>query len=113
MQKEVQVDHVIPAGTLKSYTDLAEFCKNLFCSVDNLRVLCIECHSIKTAMDKTGLGESDVLKAKWVREKLKQRVNTQKYELSLLGFTASEVSNADKRKACYTQVYDKGRYKYD
>lgn len=43
-QKEVQVDHITPCGSLKCYEDLPGFVERLFVSKDKLRVLCIECH---------------------------------------------------------------------
>ena len=46
--KEVQVDHIRPAGSLRSYNDLPRFVENLFCEEDNLQVLCKPCHQIKT-----------------------------------------------------------------
>jgi hypothetical protein len=43
-RKEVQVDHIVPCGTLKSFADLSEFADRLFCESSGLRVLCVECH---------------------------------------------------------------------
>ena len=42
--KDVEVDHIEPAGSLKKFGDLAGFCERLFCEKDNLRVLCKKCH---------------------------------------------------------------------
>lgn len=50
--KEVQVDHTIPAGTLKSFEDLPKFAENLFVGVDKLTVLCKNCHSQKTKEER-------------------------------------------------------------
>ena len=36
--KEVQVDHIVPAGTLRSYADLPQFVENMFCEADGLQV---------------------------------------------------------------------------
>jgi 5-methylcytosine-specific restriction endonuclease McrA len=44
MQKDVQVDHIEPAGTLKNYSDLPDFVSKLFCGVEGLRILCKPCH---------------------------------------------------------------------
>lgn len=49
---EVNVDHITPAGTLRDYSDLPEFVKNLFCEADNLQVLCKECHDVKTKEER-------------------------------------------------------------
>jgi 5-methylcytosine-specific restriction endonuclease McrA len=50
--KEVAVDHIEPAGSLKSYEDLPQFVETLFCEEDNLQVLCNDCHAIKTAKER-------------------------------------------------------------
>lgn len=43
--KDVQVDHIIPVGSLNSYTDLPAFCQRLFVEDPALlRVLCEKCH---------------------------------------------------------------------
>lgn len=47
-QKNVEVDHIIPAGTLRSFDDLGGFAKRLFCEVDGFQVLCKDCHKKKT-----------------------------------------------------------------
>lgn len=43
-EKQVQVHHIDPVGSLKSYNDIADFIKRLFCEVDGLEVLCSGCH---------------------------------------------------------------------
>lgn len=49
---DVQVDHIKPAGSLKTYKDLPKFVETLFCESDNLQVLCKECHAKKTKEEK-------------------------------------------------------------
>ncbi len=51
-QKEVQVDHKTPAGTLKSFNDLGSFAQNLFVGTDKLQVMCKPCHLVKTNKEK-------------------------------------------------------------
>jgi 5-methylcytosine-specific restriction endonuclease McrA len=51
-EKEVEVDHIIPTGTLKCFEDLPKFVKLLFCEVEGLQVLCHECHLLKTKKEK-------------------------------------------------------------
>ena len=46
--KDVAVDHIEGAGSLKEYTDLPGFCERLFCEPSNMQVLCHPCHQIKT-----------------------------------------------------------------
>lgn len=51
-QKEVTVDHVIPAGSLKSGKDLEGFVARLFCEMPNLQVLCLVDHQEKTNAER-------------------------------------------------------------
>jgi len=48
MGKEIQVDHITPAGSLKDYDDLAGFAERLFCEAEDMQVMCKPCHQIKT-----------------------------------------------------------------
>ena len=52
LQKEVQVDHITGAGSLKTFDDLSGFAERLFCGVDGLQILCKPCHHIKTQQEK-------------------------------------------------------------
>lgn len=47
--KQVQVDHIIPMGVGRSWDD---FINELYCEADNLQVLCKECHSVKTKLER-------------------------------------------------------------
>ena len=50
--KEVAVDHIVPAGTLKCSADLPLFVDNLFIEVGGLQVLCNTCHDKKTLKER-------------------------------------------------------------
>ena len=50
-RKQVEVDHIHPCGSLKSYEDLVGFCSRLFVGVDKLQVICKPCHAVKTKHD--------------------------------------------------------------
>ena len=50
--KEINVDHIIPAGTLTCSNDLPGFVERLFCEIDNLQVLCETCHNKKTKNER-------------------------------------------------------------
>jgi 5-methylcytosine-specific restriction endonuclease McrA len=53
-EKNINVDHIDPAGSLNCANDLPGFVERLFCEVDNLQVLCSGCHNIKTQNEKNG-----------------------------------------------------------
>ena len=51
-EKQINVDHIIPAGSLNCAQDLPLFVERLFCEQDNLQVLCTTCHDKKTLKEK-------------------------------------------------------------
>lgn len=51
--KKINVDHILPAGSLRCANDLPGFVERLFCEVDNLQVLCETCHNKKTQDEKS------------------------------------------------------------
>lgn len=51
--KKVNVDHIIPAGSLNCAADLPGFVERLFCEKEHLQVLCNSCHDRKTKTEKT------------------------------------------------------------
>jgi 5-methylcytosine-specific restriction endonuclease McrA len=51
-EKNINIDHIEPAGSLNCADDLAGFVERLFCEVDNLQVLCSGCHNIKTQKER-------------------------------------------------------------
>ena len=51
-QKEISVDHIDPAGTLRTFEDIGLFCQRLFVGEDKLQVLCSECHRQKTSQER-------------------------------------------------------------
>lgn len=54
--KEVVVDHhPHAAGSILSVADIGPFAERLYCEVDNLRVLCVECHRGHTLAELKGL----------------------------------------------------------
>lgn len=51
--KEIQVDHITPAGSLTKFDDLPGFTERLFCEVDGFRALCLDCHHEVTQAEKS------------------------------------------------------------
>ena len=49
IRKSVQINHILPCGTLKSYEDVPSFLKRLFCEdTKGYNVLCTSCHKTET-----------------------------------------------------------------
>ncbi len=52
MEKEVQVDHIIPTGSLNILDELPVFVGRLLAEADGWQVLCRSCHKDKTARER-------------------------------------------------------------
>lgn len=48
VQSQVQVDHIVPVVKATGFTTWDDYINSLFCSKDNLQVLCLGCHKIKS-----------------------------------------------------------------
>lgn len=49
IMKDIEVDHITPVGSLKSFSDLGGFCDRLFIEKDGYQILCKRrCHKEKT-----------------------------------------------------------------
>ena len=51
-EKNINVDHVLPAGSLNCANDLPGFVERLFVEVEGLQILCSICHDKKTAKER-------------------------------------------------------------
>jgi 5-methylcytosine-specific restriction endonuclease McrA len=51
-EKNINVDHIIPAGSLQCADDLPRFVERLFVEVEGLQVLCSNCHNLKTKSER-------------------------------------------------------------
>ena len=49
---QVEVDHIEPAGSLKSFEDLPGFVERMFCEATGFQVLCKDCHQTKTNAER-------------------------------------------------------------
>lgn len=91
--KNVSVDHIVPAGTLREFSDLPEFVSRLFCPIEGLQVLCHKCHKAKTNEERGIVPE--------IAEFKKLNAEGQKKKLKKLGL--KEGSNAARRLEIYEE----------
>jgi hypothetical protein len=108
--KECEVDHhPRSAGSILSVKDIGEFCNNLFCEVDNLRVVCKECHACHTLQQRLGITFEEAQ----VQRKVNQILKKSKKELlaifEMFGYHSTSVSNADKRKQAVADLIKQGK----
>lgn len=108
-QADVEVDHVVGEHTFTRVEDFQNYWdKMLNVPVSGLQVLCVEDHSTKTYMERHAITWEEAVARKKIIAKLKQSTCDQKKELLKYGYKASEVSNAEKREACYIELFNKG-----
>lgn len=94
--KNVSVDHIVPAGSLRDFSDLPTFVSNLLCGVDGLQVLCFKCHKAKTNAERGIIPE--------ISEFKNSNAEEQKTKLKKLGLEIE--SNAAKRLETFTKWYE-------
>ena len=53
-KSDIDIDHVVPIGkgVYNSISDLERFISLVYCSHDNLQVLCKQCHKVKTKKEQ-------------------------------------------------------------
>ena len=95
--KNVQVDHMDSAGSLRSFDDLPAFVSRLFCAVEGLQVLCFKCHTAKTNEERGIIPE--------ISEFKNSNAEEQKTKLKKLGLDVG--SNAVKRLGTFIEWYAK------
>lgn len=59
-KSHLEVDHMIPVGSLQSWDDVGPFVKRLLgCSSEHLRLVCKSCHGIITAAERFQCSEDE------------------------------------------------------
>jgi len=105
---DVEIDHVVGEHSLKTFEDLLPFSKSILgVSHDDLRVLCVPCHSAVTYSSRAGITLEEAFKEKPVIAKINQTVAVQKKELLKAGYLAKDITNEEKRRNCYRELLSK------
>jgi hypothetical protein len=103
-QKDVEVDHFPrDAGSILSVDDIGEFCNNLFCETDNLRVVCKICHSIYTLSQRNGISLEEARLQKQVIEICKDKQKTLAF-LAANQYNVKTLTNAAKRREAVESI---------
>lgn len=107
---DVQVDHIKGEHSLKTFDDLISFADSILgVSHDDLQVLCIPCHEARTYSERYNVTLEEAFAEKAVINKISQNVASQKAELKGYGYTQKDISNEDKRRACYRELLSQGK----
>lgn len=105
-QNMLEVDHIVPAGSLKDIPDIQGFVERLLIvTEDDLRIVCKQCNKSLAYAEKQGISYEEAVIEKQVIESMKQSTEKQKIELRRYGFSEEEVSNHNKRRECYRKLW--------
>ena len=103
--KDIQVDHITPAGSLQKTEDIQGFVERLlYVGEDDLRLVCKDCNSCLAMVDKQGISfeEARVLKEVIRMENDKSAVDF----IKKAGYTPA--SNKDKRREQMIEILSGG-----
>jgi hypothetical protein len=104
-QKDVEVDHFPrDAGSILSVDDIGEFCNNLFCETDNLRVVCKPCHSVYTLSKRNGISLEEARLQKSITEFMKKSKTEVVAFCKDFGYNDVSLSNAAKRREAVESI---------
>ena len=99
----LQIDHRVPAGTIRDWETAAQFLHNMMCDQSNMRLCCEDCHSKISYAERMGLSLEDAIVEKQVIAFAKLPVNEQIEKLQAVGAEIKDISNQAKRKDYYRE----------
>ena len=103
--KDIIVDHhPVAAGSILSVEDIGPFAINLSCEVDNLRVLCKECHDCHTLAEKMGVSIAEAVVEKEIIAICKKKPAEILAFVQDYGYNSSDVSNPEKRRQVVSNI---------
>ena len=103
-KSSIEVDHIIPCGSLRSMEDVGTFVGNLLCSPDNMRCVCKDCHSVITHAERKGITFEEAKLDKEVIAFGKLPVDAQKGILHRHGYGGDEIKNRQLRLEVYRMI---------
>jgi len=109
-KSDVQVDHCKGEHSLKTPEDLFQFYDSI-CNIgfDDMKVTCVPCHELKTAMERYNLTEEEAIIFKKVTAWKSDypKANDQKKWLTSHGYKGEALKNAETREAAILGYFQK------
>jgi hypothetical protein len=100
--KDINVDHRIGNHKLTSSADLEAFIKAIvWVGFDDLAIICVDCHKLKSHADRKGITLEEAKVDKQVIAFGKLKADKQIEKLEALGIDTGNLSNAKARKEAY------------
>ncbi len=76
-QSKIEVDHIIPAGSLKEWADVGPFMERMLNPTGGYRLLCKPCHKTHTYAEKHNMSFAEATIAKQVMRIMKRPASAQ------------------------------------
>lgn len=109
-QPDIEVDHIVPAGSLRSEEDLQGFISRLsFVSYEDLRILDKKCHGIITLADSRGMTFN---RAAIEKQAIAFNKDKPKFKDNLLNELGVEYTPSTRREAYTRYLCDKEGIEY-
>lgn len=97
VEKLLQVDHIVPAGSLRTHKDIQGFIERLLIvTEDDLRLVCVDCNNALSISEKQGITYEEALVVKEAIAICKESVQAQKDYICKYGLIPA--SNAKGRR---------------
>ena len=100
--KQMQVDHIEPAGEMKGLEGMGEFASRLFCHRDNMQFLCKTCHNFKSIADRWDITYEEAVRDAFYNETVKLPSIRQKRILEACGLSEWTHNKQSRDKAFKT-----------
>jgi len=99
---KLQVDHIVGEASLRDWCDIESFARHLCTNDDNMQLVEVEAHKIKSYSERQGMSFEDAMfEKKYILQFKKLNSEKQKETLTSLGVDSIMLSTAAKRVAAY------------
>lgn len=109
-KSHLQIDHIIPAGSITSWETSGDFLRGLFTTSDNMRLLCKKCHNMVTQMERFQCSKEEAIIRSKVVAFAKESPENQKTTLISNECPEHLIKNAKSRRAAYHQFLSTGTF---
>jgi len=110
-QSATEVDHLKPCGTIRDWETASTFMHNMFCDKDNMSIVCVPCHALRTYSERMGMSMEDAIIEKQCVAFGKLSASEQSAKFIEIGLRPNEYSTKEKRRDAYREYLKRDRDK--
>lgn len=108
-QSATEVDHLKPCGTIRDWETASTFMHNMFCDKDNMSIVCVPCHALRTYSERMGMSMEDAIIEKQCVAFGKLSASEQSAKFIEIGLRPNEYSTKEKRRDAYREYLKQQR----